>query len=162
MPDLNPNFTGPIMSSKWAQGVTALNLGTKTYINAGPAGYLPNTTPGDGANAAGMPVPCASSTYAFCNSGALMFGDAPRTGAYGLKTPGNFRLTNGLRRNIPITERVFFTLGVDCQNVTNKVTFGENVGNLSIPTGVNATTFGTLNFASADSRDFQFSGRITF
>jgi len=162
MPDLNPNFTGPIMSSKWAQGVTALNLGTKTYINAGPAGYLPNTTPGDGANAAGTAVPCATSTYAFCNSGALMFGDAPRTGAYGLKTPGNFRLTNGLRRNIPITERVFFTLGVDCQNVTNKVTFGENVGNLSIPTGVNATTFGTLNFASADSRDFQFSGRITF
>jgi hypothetical protein len=42
------------------------------------------------------------------------------------------------------------------------VTFGENVGNLSIPTGINASSFGTLNFASADSRDFQFSGRINF
>jgi hypothetical protein len=51
---------------------------------------------------------------------------------------------------------------VDCQNVTNAVTFGVNAGNLQIPTAVTSSTFGTPTYASGDSRDFQFSGRITF
>jgi hypothetical protein len=162
MPDINPSFSGPILNSKWGSGVTALNLGTKPYINAGPAGYVSNTTPGDGVSAAGTAVPCAQSVGAFCNPAAFEIGDAPRTGAFGLRTPSNFRLTSGLRRTFPIHDSVAFIFGVDCQNVTNRVTFGENVGNLSIPTGINTSTFGTLNFASSDSRDFQFSGRITF
>jgi hypothetical protein len=159
MPDLNPNFTGPILTSKWGQGITALTLGTKSYINNG---YVPTSTTGDGANSAGAAAPCGSSTSPFCNDQSFMIGDAPRTGAYGLRTPGNFRLTSGLRRTFPIHENVAFIFGVDCQNVTNKVTLGENAGNLSIPTAINSSNFGTLNFASSDSRDFQFSGRISF
>jgi hypothetical protein len=162
MPDVNPAFSGPITNSKWRKNITALTLGTKSYINAGPSGYLANTTPGDGINAAGAAVPCASSTGAFCNPSSYMIGDAPRTGAFGLRSPGNFRLTSGIRRNFDITERLKFIFAVDCQNVTNTVTFGANVGNLSIPTAVNTANFGTLNFASADSRDFQFSGRLSF
>jgi hypothetical protein len=162
MPDLNPAFTGPILNSKWASGITALTLGTKPYINAGPAGYLSNTIPGDGVSAAGTAVPCAQSVGAFCNPAAFTIGDAPRTGAHGLRTPPNFRLTSGLRRTFPIRDNLAFIFGVDCQNVTNKVTFGANVGNLSVPTGVNTQAFGTLNFASSDSRDFQFSGRLSF
>jgi hypothetical protein len=162
MPDINPSFSGPIKTAKWASGVTALNLGTRPYINAGPAGYLSTTIPGDGVSASGAAVPCAQSPYAFCNPAAFEIGDAPRTGAFGLRTPPNFRLTSGLRRTFPIHENLAFIFGVDCQNVTNRVTFGENVGNLSIPTGVNSSTFGTLNFASSDSRDFQFSGRLSF
>jgi hypothetical protein len=158
MPDVNPNFSGPIMNAKWGDGITALTLGTKSYVN----GYVGNTITGDGVNSAGAATPCGTSTGPFCNAASFTIGDAPRTGAYGLHTPANFRVTSGLRRTIDITERFKFILGVDCQNVTNSVTFGENVGNLSIPTGVNASNFGTLNFASGDPRDFQFSGRITF
>ena len=159
MPDLNPNFTGPIMKSKWGEGITALTLGTKSYINNG---YVPTSTTGDGANSAGLAAACGSSTSPFCNDQGFMIGDAPRTGAYGLRTPGNFRLTSGLRRTFPIHEDVAFVFGVDCQNVTNSVTFGENAGNLSIPTNIDSSNYGTLNFASSDSRDFQFSGRINF
>jgi hypothetical protein len=169
MPDLNPNFTGPIMAQKWGTGATALNLGTKNYINGGytattngPGGYLTTTLPGDGLNSAGVAVACGSSTSPFCNSASYMIGDAPRTGAYNLRSPGNFRLTSGLRRTFDITAGVKFIFGVDCQNVTNAVTFGLNAGNLQIPTAVNTATFGTLAYASADSRDFQFSGRISF
>jgi hypothetical protein len=158
MPDLNPNFTGPIMNAKWAQGITALTLGTKSYVN----GYVANVTPGNGINSSGASTPCGSSTGPFCNSAAYMIGDAPRTGAFGLRSPGNFRLTSGLRRSFDITEQLKFIFGVDCQNVTNSVTFGTNVGNLSIPTAINTASFGTLTFASADSRAFQFSGRLTF
>jgi hypothetical protein len=161
MPDLNPNFTGPIMTSKWGQGITALTLGTKSYIRNG---YVASTTVGNGGDAANTAAgaPCGSSVSPFCNSNALMIGDAPRTGAYGLKSPGNFRLSSGIRRTFPIHEDVNFVFGVDVQNVTNSVTLGENVGNVSIPTGINASNYGTLNFASSDSRDFQFSGRINF
>ena len=162
MPDVNPAFTGPIMTSKWGEGATALNLGSKTYIKN--AGYVPSSAGfgGGGIDSNNKPIPCASSGVPFCNPNQFMIGDAARTGAFGLRSPGNFRLTSGLRRDFPITERVKFTFGVDVQNVTNSVTFGANVGNLSIPTGINSSNFGTLTFASSDSRDFQFSGRISF
>lgn len=91
-----------------------------------------------------------------------MIGDAPRTGAFGLRAPNTFRLTSGVRRSFDITERAKFIFAVDCQNVTNAVTFGMNSGNLQIPTVVSTATIGTLTYASGDSRDFQFSGRISF
>jgi hypothetical protein len=64
-----------------------------------------------------------------------------------------------VRRTFNITpERVKFVFGVDCQNVTNKVTFG------GIGTGVNSASFGTVTSATSNtgSRDFQFSGRLNF
>jgi hypothetical protein len=51
---------------------------------------------------------------------------------------------------------------VDCANVTNSVLFGNNAQNNEIGTNVNSASFGTLGFASADSRAFQFSGRLEF
>jgi hypothetical protein len=124
------------------------------YVN----GYISNTIPGEGAGG----VACASSTGPFCNAAPLTIGDAPRTGAFGLRAPDTFRLTSGVRRSFDITERMKFIFAVDCQNVTNAVTFGINAGNLQIGTGVNSSSFGTVGYASADSRDFQFSGRISF
>jgi hypothetical protein len=91
-----------------------------------------------------------------------MIGNAPRTAPYGLRAPNTFRLTSGVRRSFDISDKAKFIFAVDCQNVTNAVTFGINAGNLQIPTAVNTATFGTLTYASADSRDFQFSGRISF
>jgi hypothetical protein len=91
-----------------------------------------------------------------------MIGDLPRIAPYGLRGPGVYRLTSALRRTFDITERAKFIFGVDCQNVTNTVTFGNNAANNQIQTNINSSTFGTLNFASADARAFQFSGRFTF
>jgi hypothetical protein len=64
-----------------------------------------------------------------------------------------------IRRSFNLTpERVKFIFAVDCQNVTNKVTFG------GIQASVNSAAFGTVSSATSNtgSRDFQFSGRLNF
>ena len=158
MPDVNPNFQGDVrINGKWGAGVTAATLGTKQYLQ----GYVPNTTSGVGISATSTSTPCAASTGPFCNSGNYMIGDAPRF-PYGLRSMDNYRLNMALRRTFQIRERLAFTFGVDGSNLTNHTTFGNNAGNNQIGVNVNAATFGTLNFASADPRDFQFSGRISF
>jgi hypothetical protein len=90
-----------------------------------------------------------------------MIGDAPRF-PYDLRGPDNYRLAMGLRRTFPINERLNFVFGIDGANLTNHTTFGNNAGNNQIQVNVNSASFGTLNFASADPRSFQFSGRINF
>lgn len=154
MPDTNPNYHGSVrMNGKWGHGVTAATLGTVSYLT----GYINNTTSGAGVAGA----PCASSNGPFCNSGNYMIGDSPRF-PDDLRGPDNYRLSMALRRTFPINERVQFIFGVDGSNLTNHTTFGNNVGNNQIGVNVNSAAFGTLNFASADSRDFQFSGRLQF
>lgn len=163
MPDLNPNFSGKSIrqNGSWGRGITAKTLGATpaaggiSYAN----GYIGNATQGDGGNASGAATPCATSTTAFCNSGNFMFGDAPRTAAFGLRNPGVYNLNASVRRTFNITQdRVKFVFAVDCQNVTNKVTFG------GIGAGVDSASFGTVSSATSNtgSRDFQFSGRINF
>jgi hypothetical protein len=162
MPDLNPNFTGHNLrqNGKWGQGVTALTLGTIQYVS----GEIANTTPGNGITSTGASTPCGSSVGPFCNSGAYMIGDAPRGAAFGLRGPSNFRVTAGLRRSFDITEKAKFIFAVDCQNLSNSVTFGGGGGGSASAIGqsINSAAFGTLGSASSDSRDFQFSGRISF
>lgn len=153
MPDVNPNFKGDVrINGKWGQGVTAATLGSVSYLR----GAL-STTPGAGTD---NPV-CTSSTGPFCNSGNYMIGDAPRF-PYGLRGPDVYRLSMALRRTFPFSERVKFVFGVDGANLTNHTTFGNNAGNNQINVNVNSASFGTLNFASADPRSFQFSGRLQF
>jgi hypothetical protein len=158
MPDINPNYSGGRkgirINGKWGNGVTAATIGTMQYVN----GYISNTTPGEGVGG----LPCAASSGPFCNAGYNMIGDAPRTGAFGLRAPNSFRLTSGLRRSFNLADKAQFIFAADCQNVTNAVTFGVNAGNLQVGTNVNTASFGTVGYASGDSRDFQFSGRITF
>jgi hypothetical protein len=159
MPDANPNYTGQNKGVRqnggWGSGITAATLGTKSYL----AGALPSTASGIGAGGAA----CGSTTGPYCNSGNYMIGDLGRVAPYGLRGPGVYRLTSNLHRTFDITERAKFVFGVDCQNVTNHVTFGNNSSNNQIGVNVDTpATFGTLNFASADPRAFQFSGRFTF
>jgi hypothetical protein len=160
MPDINPNFHGNVrINGGWGQGVTAATLGTLQYI----AGGLPGIAGGGVGSTKTTLVPCAASTGPFCDSANYTIGDAPRIAPYGLRGQNLFRLTSSVRRTFDITERVKFIFAVDCQNVTNHVTFGNNAENNQIGVNVDsATALGTLNFASADSRAFQFSGRITF
>jgi hypothetical protein len=163
MPDLNPNFAPKTIrqNGSWGHGITAATLGATpaaggiSYAN----GYVPNATLGDGANAAGAAAPCSSSTTAFCNPGQFMFGDAPRSAVFNLRNPGVYNLNMSVRRTFNITpERLKFIFGVDCQNVTNKVTFG------GIGVSMNSASFGTVSSATSNtgSRDFQFSGRLSF
>ncbi len=155
MPDANPNFHGAVrQNGGWGDGVTAATLGTKSYLT----GAISGSTSGIGAGGG----PCASSTGPYCNTKDYMIGDLGRVAPYGLRGPGIYRLAMSLRRTFDFTERAKFIFGVDCQNVTNTVTFGENASNNQIIVNVNSATFGTLNFATADSRAFQFSGRFQF
>ncbi len=143
MPDANPNFIGgnPRQGGGWGDGVTAATLGTKSYLT----GALSSASPGTGAGG----VPCAASTGPYCNSGTFMISNLTRIAPYGLHGPSMNRLTSALRSTFDITERAKFVFGVDCQNVTNTVTFGSNASNNTIPVNVNnSATFGTLNFAS--------------
>jgi hypothetical protein len=157
MADVNPNFHGNVrVNGKWGAGVTAATLGSKSYLLGSGSAAL-GTTPGNGSGN----VSCATSTGAFCNSATYSIGDAPRF-PYGLRGMDIYRLSMALRRTFDLTERLKFVFGVDGANLTNHTTFGNNVGNNQINVNVNSASFGTLNFASADPRDFQFSGRIQF
>ena len=163
MPDLNPNYSRSDIkqNGKWGTGITAAKLGATpsaggiSYAN----GYVGNTTAGSGSNAGGTAAPCLQSTSPFCNPGNFMFGDAARAGAYGLRNPTTYNLNMNVRRTFDlIGDRVKFVLAVDCQNVTNHVTFG------GIAANVDSATFGTVSSATGNggSRDFQFSGRLNF
>jgi hypothetical protein len=88
-----------------------------------------------------------------------MFGDAARVLPYdGLRNLGAYNLSSSVFRTFDITERWKFILRADCQNITNKVTFG------SIQASMNYAAFGTVGSATGNtgSRDFQFSGRLIF
>lgn len=153
MPDLNPNYTSKTVrqNGSWGKGTTAATLGKVYYAN----GYIKSSAAG--ADSTGSQ--CTSSSSPFCNSQAFMFGDAPRTADFGLRNPSVYNLNASIRRSFNITpERVRFIFAVDCQNVTNKVTFSH------IGANVNSGSFGTVGSATSNSgsRDFQFDGRINF
>jgi hypothetical protein len=154
-PDFNPNFAGsPRTLDKWGAGATAANLGTKSYIN----GFINSAAGGAGVGGA----TCATTTGPFCNSQSFSIGNLTRVAPDGLRGPDTYRLTMALSRTFDLSDRFKFVFRVDCQNVTNHTTFGNNAQNNQITLNVNSSTFGTLNFASADSRAFQLSGRINF
>jgi hypothetical protein len=165
MPDFNPNFHGsPRINGKWGQGVTAATLGTLPYLQ----GYIPNTIAGNGtasntgATAAANAVACGASVGPFCNAQNNNIGNLTRTAPYGIRGPNVYRLTMSASRTFDIVGSLKFVFRVDCANVTNHTTFGNNAQNNQIGVNVNSATFGTLGFASADARAFQFSGRLNF
>lgn len=83
-----------------------------------------------------------------------MFGDAARVLPFdGLRNPSAYNLSGSVFRTFDITERWKFILRADCQNITNKVTFG------GIQASMNNAAFGTVSSATGNtgSRDFQFS-----
>jgi hypothetical protein len=163
MPDYNPNFHGnPRINGKWGAGVTNATLGTLPYIQ----GYISATNAGYGTSnntgAAGTATTCGASVGPFCNAQNNNIGNLTRTAPYGIRGPNVYRLTMALSRTFDITSRIKFVFRVDAQNVTNHTTFGNNAQNNQIGVNVNSSNFGTLGFASADPRAFQFSGRINF
>jgi hypothetical protein len=83
-----------------------------------------------------------------------MFGDAARVLPYdGLRNPGAYNLSSSVFRTFDITERWKFILRADCQNITNKVTFG------SIQASMNNAAFGTVGSATVIPAAVTFSSR---
>jgi hypothetical protein len=166
MMDYNPNFTGsPRINGKWGQGLTASNLGTLPYIQ----GYINSTTAGTGtngvvgsANSGTGNTNCTASVGPFCNTQTGTIGDSARVAPYGLRAPSSFRLTMSINRTFDVSNRVKLVFRVDCNNVTNHVTFGNNFANNQIGVNPTTATFGTVGGASNDSRAFQFQARLKF
>ena len=159
MPDINPAFSGSSIrqNGAYGKGLTAKSIGSISYIK----GYVTNTQPGSGAGTTAAPVACAQSGNPFCNANAYMIGDAPRAGEFGLRNPSTYNLNMSLFRSfnlVPGSERLKFVFRVDCQNVTNHVTFSGLSG------AVDSSAFGTFTGATSNSgsRDFQLSGRLSF
>jgi Carboxypeptidase regulatory-like domain len=177
MPNLNPSFTGHTIrqNGSWGKGMTATTLG-KAPSSGGIAYMLGSlsgnttsssanyntgnfTTSGSGSSLVINNIPCSNPAYPYCDVNAFQIGDAPRENASWLRGPGTPNVNLGLRRAFPLgSERLNFVFAVDCQNITNKVTFG------GISTAIDSTAFGTVSSATSNtgSRDFQFSGRFNF
>jgi hypothetical protein len=164
-PDINPNFHGsPRINGKWGSQSTAVNLASLPYIT----GYLNTTVAGQGANAvagatnSGGNTTCANSVGPFCNPQNNTIGDNSRVGSFNLRGPSTFRLTASINRTFDLSNRFKFVFRVDCMNVTNHVTFGNNASNNSIGVNPTSATFGQVSIASGDARSFQFQGRLKF
>jgi hypothetical protein len=132
VPALNPAFSGNAhQNGKWGQGYVAGMSVPPSYINS---------------NAFVLP---ANYTY----------GNAPRTGAYGLNAPGNYNLDMALVRSFPLkfTERAKFNFRAEMYNVTNHTKFA-----------VASSAWGNSSFgqvtsdATATRKAVQLSGRIEF
>lgn len=148
MPDLVTGMETKIRQhGSWGKGITGKNLAAVSYLNSA-AFALPNTFPlPAGANSNAVPI--------------TKIGDAPRTALakFGLRNPSHYDLDASVRRSFNLTkERVKFIFQADCDNVSNKVTFG---GINTTWSASSSSTFGQVTSASGN-RDFQFSGRITF
>ena len=82
------------------------------------------------------------------------FGDSQRNMLFG---PGFSEWDAGILKDIRITERVNFEFRAEAFDVLNRANFGNPAANIS-----NTTTIGTITSTSADNRELQFGGRISF
>jgi len=145
MPDLVPGMKNHItQNGSWGDGITGKNLAAVSYLNSA-AFTLPN--------AFALPPNASSKAVPITK-----IGDSPRTDL-NLWSPSHYNLNASVRRSFNLSpERVRFIFQVDCNNVTNKVTFG---GINTVWSASPTSSFGKVTTAGGN-RDFQFSGRITF
>lgn len=150
MPDTNPNFSGSArINGSYGDGPngrTAANLGHVSYINsaafAAPASVNPNTY-----------ITGSTTTKV---TQLNLIGNAPRTGALDLRNPVQWNLDSGLRRSIPIRERLALVIEVNGFNMFNHALFGN-------PNAVyGSATFGQISSISNKPRSFELAGHITF
>jgi hypothetical protein len=155
MPDLVPGMKNKIrQGGSWGKGITGANMAAVHYLNWS-AFTLPNA----------FPLPANATSKAVATT---MIGDAPRTGM-NLWSPSHYNINASVRRSFNITrsERVKFIFQADCNNVTNKVTFGGINTTWTAPAAATPTVqpatsaFGEVTSVSGN-RDFQFSGRFNF
>ncbi|WP_348269884.1 carboxypeptidase-like regulatory domain-containing protein [Edaphobacter paludis] len=134
MPNLNPNFHGPIRIND--------GYGHNTYKAALATPFI--------------------DYRAFSVPSAYTIGNAPRTYAYALRGPGGDDTDMSLRRAFNLYERLKFTFQADVFNVTNNVRFADPNVVFDSNGGTTKQTFGKITGTANSSRDIQFSGRIDF
>ena len=143
MPDVTPGFSPGMARQNGGYGSgpngrTAANLGKVSYFNSaafrGPQ-YV-NQTAG----------------VALLN----LIGNAPRTGALGLRNPTQWNIDSGIRRSIPIWREMAFVFEANAFNTLNHTLFSNPNGT------VGSASFGTIGSASNKPRAFEFAGHINF
>ena len=122
-------------------GRTAANIGKVQYFNVSAFKTPTNINP---------------SNVAAIN----LIGNAPRTGALGLRNPAQWTLDSGLRRSIPIWREMAFVFEANAFNVVNHVLWA----NPNAVWGPGSTSFGTITGVSSNAkpRAFEFAGHINF
>jgi hypothetical protein len=153
MPDVSPSYTGngrtPYKPGSGPNGRSACNLGIAPIGGScAKQPYLDTnafTTPTDQTSVSGK------SQY--------LLGNAPRTRAFGMRTPYYWNVDAGLRRSVPLPKiNGEFIFEADCNNVWNHVTFAG-------PSGAwGSSTYGTITGTDSryNPRDWQFAGHISF
>ncbi|HEX4155147.1 MAG TPA: carboxypeptidase regulatory-like domain-containing protein [Acidobacteriaceae bacterium] len=142
MPDLATTYNGPARTNgsfgSGPGGHTAANLGKVQYFNASSFQKPVNIN-----ESAGVTL-------------LNLIGNAPRTGAYGLRNPAQWDIDAGLHRSIPIHREMAFILEVDAFNVLNHTLFSN-------PNAVwGSSAFGTISSASNKPRSLELAGHFTF
>jgi len=173
MPDLNPNYSGsPRKGGKYGSGPNGYNACNLGINAAGQSGctaiqYIDPTAfslPTDLSIGSGL-----DTTYSRTQTQGLI-GNAPRTLAYGIRNPYTWDVDAGIRRTIPIHDRLQFVFEADVTNVWNHVTFSApsaswtETPTASTSTNVFSPTFGAITGVSGTypPRDWQFAGHIRF
>jgi len=157
MPAFNPNYTAKSarQNGGWGHGATRLNLATTQYIN--PDAFVQTGSfTGTGKDSNGVALPNLNAGY--------VIGDTPRTGAMGLRGPGNYNIDSSLRRTFDVwnKENVKFVLEANVFNAVNHVWFGStgtnNAGNAaSIGQSVGSSSLGVVTGQANNPRQFQFA-----
>ncbi|HYK61171.1 MAG TPA: TonB-dependent receptor, partial [Bryobacteraceae bacterium] len=93
---------------------------------------------------------------AFKSPAAFTYGDTPRTGAYGLRGPGNSNQSVSLRREFAVREGWKLSLQADALNVFNWVRFGNPVVDTT------SASFGKIISVANSPRVVQIVGRFNF
>ena len=144
MPSLTSGYSGsPRINGKFGSGPNGY-----VFANASNIKYLD-------INAFSQPANISTTS----NSAQYLIGNAPRTAAYGLRSPGNQTDNLSIRRAFPfLHEKMAFVLQADCSNFLNKMIWGGPGGGW----GVGSTTFGEVSAPGTSPRDWQMSGHVTF
>jgi carboxypeptidase family protein/TonB-dependent receptor-like protein len=127
--DINPNFKGSVrINGAW----------------------------GSGDILAGANAPAFIDKNAFQNPAPLSHGNAPPTGAFGLRVPPLFNQDASITRNFQVIENLRVGMGIDAFNVFNNVRFG------GINTNITSTAFGKVTTQANTPRVVQLKLRVEF
>jgi len=139
MPSYAPGFNGAArQNGGWGNGATAASLAKIQYVN--PSAF--EATPD------------------------YEIGNLARTGAYGLRGPGNYDIDGGLHRTFEVLpdERAKFEFDAYVFNAVNHVWFGSTSSNQvgSIGQTFGTSSLGVVSGQSNEPRQWQFEGHIIF
>ena len=146
MPSLNPSFSGPArINGKYGSGPNGY-----TFANASNIKYVD-------INAFSQPANISTTSA----TAQYLIGNAPRTAAYGIRSPANQTDNLAVKRSFAFPffhEKANLIVEADVSNFLNKMIWGGP----SSSWGVGSTTFGEVGAPGTQPRDIQLAGHFTF